>query len=54
MAIAVALFWRLGLPHLTGEAPVHDLDTCQGVADVALAQQPETDKSVLCMEPVRN
>ncbi|MFE1825517.1 hypothetical protein [Streptomyces yangpuensis] len=95
VAIAIALFWRLGLPHLTGEAPVHakagdcvvvtgpendpkveskgctekvadlykvvkvvdntfDLDKCQGVADVALAQQLETDKFVLCMEPVKN
>ncbi|MFE0581466.1 MULTISPECIES: hypothetical protein [unclassified Streptomyces] len=95
VAIAVALFWRLGLPHLTGEAPVHaeagdcvvvtgpdndpkveskactekvadlykvvkvvdntfDVDKCEGVAEVALAQQLETDKFVLCMEPVKN
>ncbi|MER7735462.1 hypothetical protein ABTX80_31690 [Streptomyces erythrochromogenes] len=95
VAIAVALFWRLGLPHLTGEAPVHaeagdcvvvtgpdndpkvdskactekvpdlykvvkvfdntfDIDKCEGVAEVALAQQLETDKFVLCMEPVKN
>ncbi|MFE0604945.1 hypothetical protein ACFW2T_25620 [Streptomyces sp. NPDC058892] len=95
VAIAVALFWRLGLPHLTGEAPVHaeagdcvvvtgpdndpkveskactekvadlykvvkvvdntfDVDKCEGVAEVALAQQLETDKFVLCMEPVKS
>ncbi|MER6257686.1 hypothetical protein ABT224_40835 [Streptomyces sp. NPDC001584] len=95
VAIAVVLFWRLGLPYLTGEAPVHakagdcvvvtgpendpkvdskgctekvadlykvvkvvdntfDLDKCEGVAEVALAQQLETDKFVLCMEPVKN
>ncbi|MEU6298576.1 LppU/SCO3897 family protein [Streptomyces erythrochromogenes] len=95
VAIAIALFWRLGLPHLTGEAPVHaeagdcvvvtgpdndpkvdstsctekvpdlykvvkvidntfDIDKCEGVAEVALAQQLETDKFVLCMEPVKN
>ncbi|MFF9978882.1 LppU/SCO3897 family protein [Streptomyces erythrochromogenes] len=95
VAIAVALFWRLGLPHLTGEAPVHaeagdcvvvtgpetdpevksagcaekvadlykvvkvfdntfDIAKCKDVAEVALAQQLETDKFVLCMEPVKN
>ncbi|MCX4721776.1 LppU/SCO3897 family protein [Streptomyces virginiae] len=95
VAIAVVLFWRLGLPYLTGEAPVHaeagdcvvvtgpenapkveskgctekvadlykvvkvvdntfDLDKCQGVADVALAQQFDADKFVLCMNPVKN
>ncbi|MFE7099627.1 LppU/SCO3897 family protein [Streptomyces erythrochromogenes] len=95
VAIAIALFWRLGLPHLTGDAPVHaeagdcvvvtgpendpkvessgctekvadlykvvkvfdntfDIDKCEGVAEVALAQQLETDKFVLCMEPVKN
>ncbi|WP_374776973.1 hypothetical protein OG756_33655 [Streptomyces sp. NBC_01310] len=95
VAIAVVLFWRLGLPHLTGEAPVHaeagdcvvvtgpenapkveskgctekvadlykvvkvvdntfDIDKCEGVAEVALAQQLDADKFVLCMEPVKN
>ncbi|MFF3677446.1 hypothetical protein ACFYYS_26135 [Streptomyces sp. NPDC002120] len=95
VAIAVILFWRLGLPYLTGEAPVHakagdcvvvtgpendpkvesnsctekvadlykvvkvvdntfNLDKCEGVAEVALAQQLESDKFVLCMEPVKN
>ncbi|MFD5527764.1 LppU/SCO3897 family protein [Streptomyces virginiae] len=95
LAIAVVLFWRLGVPYLTGEALVHaeagdcvvvtgpendpkvessactekvadlykvvkvvdnsfDLDKCEGVAEVALAQQLETDKFVLCMEPVKN
>ncbi|MFD6230545.1 hypothetical protein ACFWFZ_27350 [Streptomyces sp. NPDC060232] len=31
-----------------------DLDTCEGVAEIALAQQLDTDKAVLCMEPVKN
>lgn len=31
-----------------------DLDKRNGVADAALAQQLETDKFVLCMEPVKN
>ncbi|WP_328786452.1 MULTISPECIES: LppU/SCO3897 family protein [unclassified Streptomyces] len=31
-----------------------DIDKCEGVAEVALAQQLETDKFVLCMEPVKN
>ncbi|MEU8522119.1 hypothetical protein [Streptomyces sp. NBC_01216] len=95
VAIAVILFWRVGLPHLTGEAPVHaeagdcvvvtgpnddpdvetkgctekvadlykvvkvvdntfDLDKCEGVAEVALAQQLDMDKFVLCLDPVKN
>ncbi|WP_030766743.1 MULTISPECIES: LppU/SCO3897 family protein [unclassified Streptomyces] len=95
VAIAVVLFWRLGLPYLTGDAPVHaeagdcvvvtgpennpeveskgctekvadlykvvkvidntfDTRKCEGVAEIALAQQLESDKFVLCMEPVKN
>ncbi|PWK63101.1 hypothetical protein BCL76_12345 [Streptomyces sp. CG 926] len=95
VAITVVLFWRLGLPYLTGETPVHaeagdcvvvtgpendpkveskgctekvadlykvvkvidntfDIDKCKDVAEVALAQQLDSDKFVLCMEPVKN
>ncbi|MGG8409029.1 LppU/SCO3897 family protein [Streptomyces sp. 12297] len=95
IAIALALFWKLGLPYLTGDAPVRaevgdcvtvtgpendpdvtskgctekvadlykvvkviddtfDVDKCGTVAEVALAQQLESYKFVLCMNPVKN
>ncbi|MCT4356506.1 hypothetical protein M5362_25585 [Streptomyces sp. Je 1-79] len=94
VAIAAILFWRLGLPYLTGEAPVHakagecvtvtgsdtdpeveskpcgekvpdlykvvkvvddtfDVEKCGDVSEVALAQQLESDKFVLCLNPVK-
>ncbi|MCX5391155.1 hypothetical protein ABZY68_04890 [Streptomyces sp. NPDC006482] len=92
VAIVAVLAWKLGVPYLTGEAPVHakagecvtvtgpendpkvdtvdcaagkadtfkvakvidntfDLDKC-GEEFAALAQQLESDKFVLCLEPV--
>ncbi|MFF8608775.1 hypothetical protein ACF06X_22850 [Streptomyces sp. NPDC015346] len=95
VAIAVVLFWKLGLPHIMGTAPVHakagecvtvtgpdndpkvdskpcgekaadlykvvkvidntfDVDKCGDVSEVALAQQLESDKFVLCLNPVKN
>ncbi|MET9378400.1 hypothetical protein ACFYV5_27355 [Streptomyces sp. NPDC003035] len=95
VAIAAILFWKLGVPYLTGTAPVHaeagdcvtvtgpendpevdskpctekapdlykvvkvidntfDVDKCGEVGEVALAQQLESDKFVLCLNPVKN
>ncbi|MFD7320825.1 hypothetical protein ACFV9D_06990 [Streptomyces sp. NPDC059875] len=95
VAIAVALAVKLGLPHLTGEAPVHaeagdcvtvtgpennpeveskgctekvadlykvvkvydntfDIEKCGEDSEVALAQQLNSDKFVLCLNPVKN
>jgi hypothetical protein len=95
VAIAAILFWKLGVPYLTGNAPVHaeagdcvtvtgpenapevdskpctekaadlykvvkvidntfDVDKCGEVGEVALAQQLESDKFVLCLNPVKN
>ncbi|MFJ3586403.1 hypothetical protein ACIPPS_29830 [Streptomyces sp. NPDC090127] len=94
VAIAAILFWRLGLPYLTGEAPVHakagecvtvtgpendpevtskpcgekvpdlykvvkviddtfDVEKCGTLSEVALAQQLDADKFVLCLNPVK-
>ncbi|MEU9864578.1 hypothetical protein AB0D99_27250 [Streptomyces sp. NPDC047971] len=95
VAIAAVLFWKLGLPYLTGEAPVSakvgecvtvtgpdndpevntkpcgekvpdlykvvkvvddtfDVEKCGDVSEVALAQQLESYKFVLCLNPVKN
>ncbi|WP_137988928.1 LppU/SCO3897 family protein [Streptomyces vilmorinianum] len=95
VAIAVALAVKLGLPHLTGEAPVHaeagdcvtvtgpendpeveskgctekvadlykvvkvydntfDVEKCGEDSEVALAQQLNSDKFVLCLNAVKN
>ncbi|MFC8274364.1 hypothetical protein ACFUJR_17905 [Streptomyces sp. NPDC057271] len=95
VAFAAILFWKLGLPYLTGEAPVSakvgecvtvtgsdtdpeveskpcgekvpdlykvvkviddtfDVEKCGDVSEVALAQQLESYKFVLCLNPVKN
>ncbi|MEU7009218.1 hypothetical protein [Streptomyces sp. NPDC046332] len=95
VAIAAILFWKLGLPYLTGEAPVSakvgecvtvtgpdndpevstkpcgekvpdlykvvkvvddtfDVEKCGDAGEVALAQQLESYKFVLCLNPVKN
>ncbi|MBT2442877.1 hypothetical protein J7E93_22770 [Streptomyces sp. ISL-36] len=95
VAIAVVLFWKLGVPYITGDAPVHaeagdcvtvsgpendpkvdskpctekvadlykvvkvidntfDVEKCGEVGEVALAQQLQSDKFVLCLDPVKN
>ncbi|MEU9702386.1 hypothetical protein [Streptomyces sp. NPDC047981] len=94
VAIAAILFWKLGLPYLTGDAPVaakvgecvqvtgeendpqvenkpcgekgpdlykvvkviddtFDVNKCGDVSEVALAQQLESYKFVLCLNPVK-
>ncbi|MGW6567266.1 LppU/SCO3897 family protein [Streptomyces sp. NPDC054975] len=94
VAIAAILFWKLGLPYLTGDAPVaakvgecvtvtgpdnapevenkpcgekapdlykvvkviddtFDVEKCGDVSEVALAQQLESYKFVLCLNPVK-